>query len=263
MRTSRRTPPRELVQYRHGQTNGAPSGGGPGETAGQLAHLLAHRAFQRQDRSNEMRVDWCTVIDRRQSRDFIRGEIHRKINSKCPGLLVEGRLARSQGQTDILRFRRHLQARAVIHPQDGAALPRRLRRRMAGAHHARLDTRQLAWLLEPDGPRPAWLGAPENVRRGVESARALAHALRCQGATRREGRTARLDLVVSCRLCGGHWTEAEASENCPDCSQQLICAGDLVDWMAAVGPEGRPLGQTIEPRNHGHCADWHPWLAPR
>ena len=209
-----------------------------------------------------MRVDWCTVISRDESKAFTRSEIHRKINSKSPGFLAEGRLTGPQGQTEMLRFQHHLQARAVIHPQDGANLPRRLRRRMAGAHHAHLDARQLSLLLEPDGPRPAWLGAPESVRETVESARALRHALRCQGAPRRQGLEARLALVISCRTCGSHWTEAEAGEQCPACQETLICGGELVAWIAAVDGAGRPLGDRTKPRDHGQCPDWQPKLGP-
>lgn len=259
MTTRRRRGPREIAQYRHGNDGKPRQAPGPGETAGQLAHLKAHREFQRQDRSDGMRVDWCTVISRRESSGFIQSEIHRKINTKCPGFLATGRLTGHTAQTDILRFRRHLQARAVIHPQDGATLPDRLRRRMAAAHHPRVDEDGLNLILHgTHQPPPAWLGAPPEKREAIESARATRHAVRCQGATHRQGETARLGLVMSCRLCGGHWTAEEAAEGCPVCREILICPGDLREWIAAVGPDGRPVGTRTTPRDHGNCAEWHP-----
>lgn len=95
----------------------------------------------------------------------------------------------------------------------------------------------------------------------METARALRHALRCQRATRRQGREAQLGLVISCRLCGRHWTEEETREGCPACRETMICPGDLHPWIAAVSTDGRPLGNRTDPRDHGNCPDWHPVLA--
>ena len=241
------------------QDNPASLGGPAGA---QLRALRTHLEFSRQNADARMRVDWCTAISPADAARFIRGEVHRKINAKAPDTQAPGRLAGSEGQRDIAWFRRHLQARAVIHRTDGNGLPARLRARMARAHHPRLTAAQVDEMLREYRRRePAWMGAPDDVRTAVARGITLRHALACQGATRRQGRTARLEYVNSCRICGTHQPDeqrpsADRSEGCDVCRQLLITDGDMICWLAAVDEHGVPLGSRTRPRDHQRCPDW-------
>ena len=231
-------------------------------TSRQLACLKAHRTFRSQDDDARMRIDWVTIITPQESARFIRSEIHRKINAKTSDTQPSSRLATPNGQRDITWFRRHLQNRAFIHEHDGNALPKRLRRRMTHAHHPHLTIQQVVDLLRGCRPyRPGWMDAPDDIRARAVRSVALRHALRCQQTGRRQRAEAHLDYVNTCRICGAHYSDDPRPEHCANCRERLITDGRMVRWLAAVGPDGQPLGKHTKPRDHRDCPDWPEALA--
>ena len=81
----------------------AAAGGNP---TAQLRHLRAHRASQPQEKFENARIDWKTVIwktviSRSQSRRHIARHLHAKINLKAGGLQPAGRMNTPEAQKSI------------------------------------------------------------------------------------------------------------------------------------------------------------------
>ena len=123
----------------------AAAGGNP---AVQLRHLRAHRAFQRQEKFENARIDWKTVISRAQSRRHVARHLHAKINAKAGGLQPQGRMNTDEGQDSMVRLARKIGNRERISPGDGLGLSRNLRGRMT---HARCPNRSEKQFKQPAG----------------------------------------------------------------------------------------------------------------
>ena len=92
------------------RTNDVPAAAG-GDHRTQLKHLKAHLAFQRQEKCEKAKIDWCTVITKSQSRDHITRHLHLKINRKVVGYHGPGKIDTDEGQEALRTTARHVAMR--------------------------------------------------------------------------------------------------------------------------------------------------------
>ena len=130
----------------------------------QLAHLKAHRRFQKQDKHDKARLywntvitRWNTVITRAQSYRHITRHLNAKINLKAPGFLGPGRLATDEGQEDLKYFARDIaRGPCDIQPYQAHRIPARLRRRMLRTLWPYLPHTAVREMLAEYSPRVRW-----------------------------------------------------------------------------------------------------------
>ena len=101
-----------------------------GDVPDQLRHLRGHLAFQRQTRSETLRLDWNAVITRAQSRLHVTRELHRKINAKAGGETPDGRNLAPEVQKRLVRLGRMHRRRERVSPGDLLGIGGRLRERI-------------------------------------------------------------------------------------------------------------------------------------
>ena len=94
-----------------------------GHHISQLAHLKAHRAFQRQSKSDTARLYWNTTITRQQSYRHIGRHLNAKINKKDPSFFPPGHLNTDEGQEDLIYFTQEVRRGDAVGPGPSAAGP--------------------------------------------------------------------------------------------------------------------------------------------
>ena len=188
-------------------TRNMPAAGGPDcNHRTQFLHLRTYLTFQRQTEFDETRIDWCTTINRHQSRDHITRALHAKINRKDPDFHQPGRLNTPEGQRELLDFRRHLVGRERLNHRHGGRLPWNLRYRMIHAHHRRMSEANFHGYMfgEDEGwvaIRPKLLGFPEHIQLEVAYRELLRDLLAGQGAKPRNHPDAIAVLAHDCGRC--------------------------------------------------------------
>ena len=200
-----------------------------GNPAGQLRHLKAHLAFQRQDRCDQARIDWATVITRAQSRRHITRHLHLKINAKVPGFHGPGKLDTEEGQEALQTTARYV-ARRVHHGGNGFHLIGwNLRYRMFRERSRRRGLSEEAfWEIlsdETNSPRlrPKECSFPQHIQYRRALRRAVYDLIKAQGANPRHHRDAlRLETHV-CPRTGEHLTRQDGDDEgrCPHCTLRL------------------------------------------
>ena len=215
-----------------------------GDPAVQLRHLRAHREFQRQDRWEQMRLDWCTVITREQSGRHTLRHLHMKINAKA-GLPSSGRTDTPEGQEDLRRFARTIRNRErVEHSGHGHRLRWKLRYRMVRSSYPRLTEAQFLDLMENDHPGaivPKQQGFPAWVRQRIAIRERRDQLLRLQGLSPRRHRDAVVVRVYRCSGCRNFVREDAAPEQrCPVCRNSLQ-PWELAEVACRPGPDPQPV----------------------
>lgn len=125
-------------------TTTIPPAAAQGDHRTQLAHLKAHRTFQRQQGFDVARLSWNTTITRAQSRLHTTRHLHHKINTKQPGFHQEGTLNSIEGQDHLKQFARRLRNGERLSPADGYQLNWHLRQKAIKAHYRHQDDFQPA-----------------------------------------------------------------------------------------------------------------------
>ena len=193
----------------------ATAGGNAGK---QLRHLRAHRAFQRQDSTDEVRISWNTVITRAESRRHITRHLQAKINLKDPRQGSRGEMDTPEGQDSMKRLARMIQRRHRISPGDGYKLSWNLRRRMIQSSRS---------CLSDESTPTKEQGFPPEIRAGLDELQELRELLTRQGASPRRHRQATVIQVYACSQCHSliHREVVEKEESpfkqCPLCQQSL------------------------------------------
>lgn len=221
-----------------------------GDTATQLRHLRAHRAFQRQENFEKARIDWKTVIDQDESRRHVARHLHAKINQKAGGLQPAGRMNTGDGQESMVRLARRVRNRERISPGDGLGLSWNLRRRMVRAGYPRHSEEAFEEIMRLDHPGtlPAKdEGFPPEVKEQRAERERLKQLLAMQGASPKRHREAVAAEAYACRGCRNLFhPEAVEKGQCPVCIHNLE-ERDLVKIAVKIGPERTPMG-CVEPR---------------
>ena len=216
-----------------GEKTLAALGGNPGA---QLAHLRAHRDFQKQERFDRARISWTTDISRAQSRRHILKNLHAKINAKDPTERSRGQMDTPEAQENMQQLARRVRDGHRVSPGDGWMLRWELRRRMTAS--AVFDT---AFTLQDE------VRFPREIRERLKRSKRLRELLRAQGASPRHHRQAAIIQVYPCRQCHNvicrELVESEENpfRNCPVCRQSLR-EPDLVEVAVRHDGSGEPLG---------------------
>ena len=228
----------------------------------QLEHLRAHRAFQRQDRRTEMRIDWCTTITKEQSRRHTTREIHRKINAKPPRRVEAGRTDTPEGQEDLRQFARIiLQGHRIAHAGCGYRLPWRLRLRMIGARYPKLNEQQVMDIMaldEPGALMPKSAGFPPEINQQAAARRKLRELVRKQGANPAKHPDAFIMTAYLCRGCRNLIRQEAVQDGaCPVCIMTPR-ERDMVE-IACEGTDQIPVRPGRTPERQG----WTPQTQTR
>lgn len=207
----------------------APLPAAGGDPSQQLKHLKAHLAFQRQDRYDEARIDWATVITRAQSRRHITQHLHRKINAKVPGFHGPGKLDTEEGQEALRNAARYVAMRTYHGGNGFHLLGWNLRYRMYRERSRRGRIREgTFWEIvseERNSPRlqPKEKSFPEHIQYRLALRQLLCQLIKTQGANPRHHKRAVILETHLCPLTGTHLTkdDADEAERCPHCTLRL------------------------------------------
>lgn len=200
-----------------------------GDHRAQLAHLKAHLEFQRQQKCDKARIDWCTTITKAQSRAHVTRHLHWKINAKVPGFHGPGKLDSPEGQEVLRNTARYVRMK-VHHGGNGFHLIGwNLRFRMYRERSLRRGlSEQAFWEIvseERNSPRirPKEQEFPEHIQYRLALRRRVAALIRDQGANPRHHKDAILLTTHLCPRTGLHLTQEQADDdgNCPHCSIRL------------------------------------------
>ena len=202
-----------------------------GDVSAQLAMLKAHLRFQNQESYETVRIDWCTVITKEQSRRDTTRDLHRKINAKAPGAAAAGKLDSPDGQ-EALQTAARLLKQGLLHGGNGFYLIGwNLRYRIyrsCGRGRALAESGFWEMLAETGNSpklRPKEDEFPENVRhRHAEHRRARALAV-AQGARPKAHPDAVIILTDQCPGCGTDYLAEEVNASpglrCPQCQHSF------------------------------------------
>ena len=182
-------------------TKRKPPAAAGGDHRAQLAHLKAHLKFQNQDKYEQARLNWATVITREQSRRHITLHLNEKINAKLPGFYRPGKTNTEDGQATLQSMVSH----AITGIHHGGhiqvQLPWRLRYRIYRASMPEVSERgfwELAGEHCPVPIRPKNEGFPEEIRARHALRERVKELIQRQGANPAKHR----DAIIDIRLQG-------------------------------------------------------------
>ena len=235
---------------REGETTPARAAAG-GDAGNQLAHLRGHRAFQRQEEHEQLRIDWSTTITREQSRRHILRDLDAKINLKG-GVRPAGRHEDLETSRTMRRTARMVRNREHLSPGDLSGMGWKLRRRILQARHPDLRVRPFQLNIQEEQPlrqmeliRPPEEGFPAEIQRGILRNRRLRELLALRGASPGRARGAALLLMTECPECRQLWPPG--THACPGCGREMNPLEDTVEIMLEIKQAGR--------RRHADDAD--------
>ena len=208
-----------------------------GDASGQLRHLRAHLAFQRQDRYMTLSLDWATTISREESRRHITRHLQAKINLKDPRQGSRGRMDTPEGQDSMKQLARMIQGRHRLSPGDGHILSWDLRHRMVQSGRSHLSDESTTTREQ---------SFPPEIRVVLDELQELRELLSRQGASPKRHRQATVIQIYACSQCHNLFHQDFVEKGgphltCPVCRQSLH-ETNLVRAAVKNDGSGEPMG---------------------